>query len=439
MSDQLGLFLRNKEGEVVLMFIEIASSMVAGSILGATYLKKSGSTNETSKIQMIANNCGLISRDGSTIHLQRKKKHEWGSEYAYRIPLGLSENDFQSKKGAFEDGLNTQRTVEFSFSDLKELNLKRNLIKQMRWLTTKRAKKKEVEISYDGLLKIRVYNEPLTDVLPCSQEILDNCKGWQVPVGETRKGFVTHDFDKIAHMIVAGTTDFGKSNWLNSTIATLVCNKPDDVSFTLIDLKGGLSFARYANTKQCDAVAEDTKQALEALKKVQEKMTETMQRLKKSGHQDVKNAKYQKRHFVIIDEAADAAGDKDIQAAFADIARRGRAIGVRLIYATQYPTAETIQSQVKRNCLGRMCFRIDTGIASRVVLDEEGAESLPMLPGRCIYKSHGKSIAQTPKIEDSFIDEIIKPHIRRDDHDSSHTARDAGGSDTLDIRPTRLS
>ena len=95
-----------------------------------------------------------------------------------------------------------------------------------------------------------------------------------------------------------------------------------------------------------------------------------------------------------------------------DDMRRGRGAGYRLIFCTQYPTNETLPSQVRQNCDGRVCFKLQTNTASRAVLDEDGAEDLPFVRGRSVYKSpHGKIIVQTPLIENKDINTFISPHI----------------------------
>jgi DNA segregation ATPase FtsK/SpoIIIE, S-DNA-T family len=99
------------------------------------------------------------------------------------------------------------------------------------------------------------------------------------------------------------------------------------------------------------------------------------------------------------------------EAIITDIARRGRAAGFRLVYATQYPTNETLKSQVRQNIGARVCFRLETSAASLAVLDETGAEELPLIPGRAIYRTDTKTILQAPYIENGYIREAIEPHI----------------------------
>ncbi len=384
-----------------------------GSLAVKAHLAKNQVSNDSKKLNKIFALSGLNVKDGSqtlTTQLLKKKDYTWGSEYRYRIPLGRSFEDYVAKQKTIEAGINS-RTVTIQLKDLRDLQLDRNIIQNIRSLYTKKlTHKKEIDLSYDGVLKVRVYNEPLTNQFKYDSSLVKLCREWQVPVGISRHGIVKYDFEKKAHIIVAGTTDFGKSNWVNCTINTLIMNKPENVSFTLIDLKGGLEFNRYRRLKQVKTYATSPEETKEALKCAVEKMDEVTNYLLKNEYSNVKEAGLKDRHFIIIDEAADIADDKECQRLLKDIARKGRAAGLRLIYTTQYPTTETISSQVKRNCIGRLCFVLDTGTASKVVLDQTGAENLPEIQGRALYKDLRLIELQTPLITPEIIKETVKPH-----------------------------
>lgn len=399
----------------MLMIFEIASSLVMGGVVaGSYYFEKGAGGNDHQKILKIARNCGLITKDGKQLRIHRRTNKGSYNEYVYQIPLGLSSNQFTNKLDHFQDGLNIKRNVlDISLADVKKLHWKKDIIKQLRVLLEKKRRlRKEVEIQFDGMLIFRIHNEPLTTSFLYDESLFSRLKGWEVPVGITKDGeLIKHDFDKVAHLIEGGATDFGKSNWLKSTITTLVQRQPDNVKFTLIDLKGGLSFNRFKALRQLKSLATNPAEALEALQNVQEEMNVIMKNLANSGFEDVKEAGFKERHFIIIDEAADIADDNACQEIITDIARRGRAAGLRLLYTTQYPTSEVVKSQVKRNCVGRLCFVVDSATASRVVLDQEGAESLPLVQGRAIYKTVRCVEVQTPYIKNDFIDRTIEPHI----------------------------
>ncbi|MYL53322.1 cell division protein FtsK [Pontibacillus yanchengensis] len=432
------------------MFVEILSSAAMGSLLGYTYIYQAGlGGNDKKKIENIAKNCGLVAKDGKTIRIHRRSKKDGYTEYVFQIPQGLSAKEFRNKLDHFQDGLNIKKSVlDLALSDFKEVNWRGDLLSEIRAVIEKRQKlRKTVEVEFDGMLKFRVYNEGLPELFEYTEELFDKVKTWEIPIGVALGGrLIKHDFDKLAHMIIGGTTDFGKSNALKVIITTLIHKQPKHVSFSLIDLKGGLSFSRYKNVKQVDRVAKNSKEALEALEAVQLRLNKTMEYLEANGYEDVKEAGIKDRHFIVIDEAADIADNDKCQEILKDIARRGRAAGFRLLYATQYPTRETVSSQVKRNCITRLCFVLDTEIASRAVLDEGGAEELPLIQGRAIYKAHKKTVIQTPYIENKFIEKTIQPHVniraKRESgkrHEQGHTKGTTRRKHTLIVEETALS
>ena len=440
------------------MILEIASSLVMSGVLGWTILDKQGA-NEGSKIQRIANNCGLTIKDGSktlTLHLLQKRRHPWGTEYVYRLPLGLSFEDIQRKQRHLEDGLNHKRGIlDVTLHDFKALQLRADLLEQIKKILSGQKQRKEITLDYDGTLRISVYREPLPEMVPFDDRTLQTCAAsWTVSLGESRTGSVRHDFERIPHMVVAGTTRYGKSVFLKNTVTTLIHNHPAHAVLTLIDLKGGLAFNRFANARQVLTVAKDTFEAVDALQVIQNEMKRRQAEYLARGFEDVREAGQKQRHFIIIDEAAELASqgepDKDVKKVkvecekiISEIARIGGGLGYRLIFATQYPTADTLPRQVKQNCDARLCFRLQTDTASQVVLDESGAESLPFIKGRAIYRTDRKVIVQTPYIENDFIDRTIRPHItikpRKEtgrNESSSATKAQSGGSHPLIIEET---
>jgi hypothetical protein len=397
------------------MIFEIVSSMAMAGLAGYTYLNQSGGTSEPAKIHRIAANCGLVVKENKltqTIHLLRKSKHSWGTEYAYRIPLGLSFSDFEKKIDHLQDGLNNKRNaLDITFNDLKKLKFNQSIIQQIKTLLHQTSQK-EIELEYDGVLIIRVYKEPLTNKYILDEATLSKYKGWVIPVGLSRKGEMKHNFEERPHMIVAGATGFGKSELIKLIIMVLTINQPKHVKFHLIDLKGGLELGRFKNMEQVVTFERDPKGAKETLKNVQEDMNQKLDDLFEKGFKDIKEAGQKERHFVVIDEAADIAGDKECMEIVTDIARRGRAAGYRLIYATQYPTNETLPSQVRANIGARICYRLETNIQSRAVLDEGGAEELPEIEGRAIFRRVKNTLVQTPYIENKTIESLIQPFMR---------------------------
>lgn len=399
------------------MLFEIGSSIVMAGLTGIAYLKKNGSSaNDADKIQRIFNNAGLsIKEQGKTetIRLQRIRKFDEGMEYVYQLPLGLSSKEVMDKKHILEDGLNVRSNViDFNFTDLKDLKIDKNLIKQIQILTKKNRTKKEIEIEFDGMLKIKIYNRPMPDKFDWNEDLL-SIGTWSIPIGYTRKGeVIKHDFDKSKHLIVAGATGYGKSVILKLIVTSLICQQSTNLELSLIDLKGGSAFHRFKDCKQVKYYSRDPKEAEKVLTEVQKDMNDSFLNVVDKGFEDVKEAGVKKRHFIVIDESADLSDYKKAMEIVTDIARRGRSAGYYLVFCTQYPTAEVIPSQTKRNIIARLCYVVDTDTASRVVLDEGGAEQLPDIPGRGIYKNGIKrNVIQTPFISNKQISEKIGPHI----------------------------
>lgn len=423
------------------MIFEAVTTTIFGAISLKAYLSQKGEGNDSKKIQKIFTLTGLNVKDGSktlTAQQLKKKNYEWGTEYRFRIPLGRSFEDYQARQKAIESGINA-RSIKLQFRDVRSLKLDRNIIANIKGLYTKKlTDRKEIELSYDGVLKIRVYNEPLSKKIEWEQEFLKK-NTWSIMVGSNYTETIYHDFDKRKHLLIAGATGFGKSVIIKAVIVALTLSNPNDVSFSLVDLKGGAAFTRFKNMKQVVNFGLNNEDAFKILKDVQDKMNKDYEKIVEAGFEDVSEAGISKRHFLIIDEAADLAGDKDSMGILTDIVRKGRGAGYYVIYATQYPSKEAIPMQIKRNIPARLCFVLDSATASMTVLDGSGAEHLPEIPGRGIYKEVKQTIIQTPFMSNSLIDDLIKPYIIDKGVKHNEQVKRETRKNTLVIKETGLS
>ncbi|UOQ93429.1 cell division protein FtsK [Halobacillus shinanisalinarum] len=409
------------------MIVEIGSTMIMAGVAGYSYLKTKGpATNDGEKIQRIFANSGwTVQEDGKmkTVRMRRKRKIEGGTEYVLQLPLGMSSKEIIDKQNVLEDGLNRRsKYIEFDPRDLLQVKWDKTALKQIRKIVTdKKIARKEIEIDFDGMLRIRVYNQPLAKQIDWKGDLLRN--GWKVPIGFNRKEMIYHDFDKLYSLIVAGTPGYGKSQYLNMLITTLIIMQPQNVSFSLIDLKEGAEFNKFKDLKQVKRYATEPEEAKNVLEAVQEDMKKVYQDFISKGYSNVKEAGIKKRHFIIIDEGADIAGDQSCIDLLTEIGRKGRAAGFYPVYATQYPTSRSVPIDMKRNIPTRLTFVLDSGTASSNVLDQAGAEDLPMIPGRAIYKNVRCQTVQTPYMSDEQIKVCVKPHITikgKDDQREQH-------------------
>ncbi|MBU8733421.1 cell division protein FtsK [Cytobacillus oceanisediminis] len=431
------------------MLFEIVSTSAAVSLLGLSYLKRS-ELDDGEKIKKIALNCGLYVKEGKEVksmQLLRKARHEWGTEYIYRIPLGLSFSDIQKKADNLRDGLNN-RKGRVDLMALTKIDFRSNVISQIKEILQNRfVSEKDIEMSYDGTLHIIVLDREMPANIAFGKTMLGKCIDWEIPLGETRYGFIHHDMEK-GHITLAGATRKGKTVFLKLMITALINNQPENTKLTLIDLKGGLAFTRFKNAKQVETVATNLDEALLALQSVKNEMEQVKGWFDKNGCEDIKEAGIDTRHFIIVDEAAQISPQiltgkeekekaRKCEEALSEIARIGAGLGYRLIYCSQYPTADVMNKQIKQNCDTVITYKLRDAVASRVVLDESGAEKLAFA-GRAIYKTpDGVQQVQTPFINNDQIEEIIRPHIviksRKEDPAVEEAKKD--GDNSFELTP----
>ncbi|WP_268915974.1 FtsK/SpoIIIE domain-containing protein, partial [Actinomadura logoneensis] len=198
------------------------------------------------------------------------------------------------------------------------------------------------------------------------------------------------------HGLVAGTTGAGKSELLQSLIASLaVANRPDEMTFVLIDYKGGAAFADCARLPHTVGMVTDldghaTERALESLSAELRRREEI---LLGAGAKDIDD--YQAdggaglpRLVLVIDEfAAMVAELPEFVAGLVDIGRRGRSLGVHLILATQRP-AGVVTADIRANTNLRIALRVTDPDESTDVIDApEAAQIGKSTPGRCYVRS----------------------------------------------------
>jgi S-DNA-T family DNA segregation ATPase FtsK/SpoIIIE len=321
-----------------------------------------------------------------------------GIKYVYRLPLGLPPKKIQLlQEGAsvLSDGIN-----------------------------------KPVELEFDGMLHLNIYDHKLPTFVPF-KEIPDPIK-WNITLGKHYKGWIQHDFDKIPHMVVGGTTRFGKTVFMKDIQTQLVLANPNDVEFYIIDLKGGLEFSKFRHLKQVKGVAKNPAEAANMLQDIHDEMAGQFddegnlveeglyQMFLRNNWQNVVDTPLRKRKFVLVDEGAQLASEKwmkkelkDLlgfcQYTLGEIARLGGALGYRLIFGTQYPTADILPRQIKMNADIKISFRLGTGYASEVVLDEQGAEKLPSdIKGRALVKTHELREMQVPYIDNEEMWKLLE-------------------------------
>lgn len=225
-----------------------------------------------------------------------------------------------------------------------------------------------------------------------------------VPLGEDRYGeLVTVNFSSSnsPHLLVAGTTGSGKSEALNTMLYGLVhFYKPSELKLLLVDPKGTelIPFERAAHL--IGSIGWDDADALVLLKNAVEEMQQRYVKFKQKSCRSLAefNSKSEAHErlpwwLVVLDEYADLTHDpqskKEIEQELKRLAQKARAAGIHVIIATQKPSADIISTNLRSNLPSQLALRVKSGIESRVVLDEAGAENLNGR-GDALLKADGK-------------------------------------------------
>ncbi|MDC3414248.1 FtsK/SpoIIIE domain-containing protein [Terrihalobacillus insolitus] len=313
-----------------------------------------------------------------------------GTEYVYRLPLGMPFKKLEylnENVGVFKDGLH-----------------------------------KNVELDWDGgMLHVNVYETDLPRSWPYRFE---NKNGWKVPIGKTYKEVVWHDFDEVPHLVGGGTTRYGKTNLMKVIMTDLIKNHPQDVELYLIDLKAGVEFSKYQKLEQVKKVATNIEQTYDLLNEVCTRLEIKQAQAREQGWSNIIDTKDNSRIFIIVDEAGDIPDEgfmdsnerktrKECQWMLSHIARIGGAFGFRELFFSQYTTADVLPRQIKQNADSKICFKIQNGYASEVILGEKNTQAadLPKIKGRAIYKDGPDLIElQVPYISDRLMNYYLKEY-----------------------------
>jgi len=201
------------------------------------------------------------------------------------------------------------------------------------------------------------------------------------------KPFIT-DLKKLPHLLIAGTTGSGKSVGINAMILSLLYkNSPDQLRLLMIDPKM-LEFSVYNDIPHLlTPVITKPKQAIVALNNMVSEMERRYQLMSENRTKSIENynEKVKKEggeHFpyivVVIDELADLmmTSGKDVEHSIARLAQMARASGIHLVVATQRPSVDVVTGLIKANLPSRISYRVGQKVDSKIILDQQGAESL---------------------------------------------------------------
>lgn len=239
----------------------------------------------------------------------------------------------------------------------------------------------EVPNSEHTLVRLR----PLLE----SPEFADVKSPLAIPLGRGVSGQpVVSDLASMPHLLIAGTTNSGKSVCIAAlTMALVMNNNPDDLKLVMVDPKM-VELKRFNGLPHLLGEVETNVDRIMAVLRWATTEMDNRYRLLEVVHArnlETYNQKMDKlgkprmpRIVMLIDELADLmiSAPGDTENAIVRLAQKARAVGIHLVVATQRPSTDVITGVIKANFPTRIAFTVASSIDSRVILDVNGAETL---------------------------------------------------------------
>jgi hypothetical protein len=239
--------------------------------------------------------------------------------------------------------------------------------------------------------------------------------------GLSREGEVWKPLEKLRHIVVAGSTDSGKSAFLRSLLYQLLKqpfdpstalragfaqDRPLPVELYLTDMEG-LTFAAFEGVPQlATPIAERVEDATKIVFRLTQEMGRRAALYQATGRFPEKLSEYHQAVsyqpsaisqlpwiVAIFDEFTalmDEAGKhSDLYRLIGQLAMRGRKYGITLVFAGQDFKADLLNTRITNQLRTRVQFGCATAHQSQVVLGRSGAEKITT-PGRALISFGGK-------------------------------------------------
>ena len=233
---------------------------------------------------------------------------------------------------------------------------------------------------------------------------------------------IAADLADMPHLLVAGTTGSGKSVCVNSLISCfLLHNTPEDLRMIMVDPKR-VELSGYDGIPHLLApVVVDLERVVGVLQWVSREMDQRYHKFSEAGarhiidfNQKTIQAGGTKLPYlvVIIDELADLMmlAPAETEKAITRLAQLARATGIHLIISTQRPSTNVVTGLIKANFPARIAFATASGVDSRVILDQPGAETL-LGRGDMLFQAPDAAAPvrlQGVFVSDAEIDKLVK-------------------------------
>ena len=228
------------------------------------------------------------------------------------------------------------------------------------------------------------------------------------------------DLTEQPHILMAGSTNAGKSVFQSAIISTIAVTKePSEVNLYLIDTKK-LDLPLFRSLPHVMDVADEILKARQIFIDITDLTRKRYDILQQERVRNVAEYKRRTGHIIpyrviIIDELADLlALDKDycaivedakpIKKILEELAAIARAAGTHIIAATQRPSHKILDGDIKNNFPTRIGLKMPTRFDSQTILGEPGAETLL-----------GKGDMFVKRVDSSVLERYHGPFVKLDD------------------------
>ncbi|MCL2020504.1 MAG: FtsK/SpoIIIE domain-containing protein [Oscillospiraceae bacterium] len=235
------------------------------------------------------------------------------------------------------------------------------------------------------MLDIYLIVEKLPKFIAWSDDLM--VEGRRFVIGESYKGREFLDLTATPHALVAGASGGGKTTILRCIIHQATQKR---FNVSVLDFKGG---GDYSGIEQENIISdpEEARNLLQCLTGEVKSRAEMFKSVGVSNIDEYNAGDYSYKlvpWLLVIDEAAEILDVKpktkedkelysEIDQYLRTLARTSRAAGVHILMGLIRPDSNVIDGQIKNNLLFRACGYFPDPAASRIVLDNDKATSLP--------------------------------------------------------------
>ena len=235
---------------------------------------------------------------------------------------------------------------------------------------------------------------------------------WFVGIGDDYSPASMRFDHEDPHLLIAGSAGSGVSIVLQSLLMQLMSNNlPEDLEVWMLDPKNQIGhFTNKQHVRRFEAQAPLSEDIYTSAVRVLGDLRNEMERrhYRMRQHQ-VKNLSAARQaaarsecadlalpyillvvgdctsYFAVPPSAHSGNGYETLLTHAFELARKGRAAGIHMVFVTHDPKRDSLPTTIKRNCQ-RIGLRTGDGLSSRVIIDRFGLESIRQ-PGCCMISS----------------------------------------------------